>query len=94
MLTTIFPILPNLLDVAGDFVTLAFVEYIHASIAPRLVKLFSEEMPPEVREVHSMKPAISWVVPVISRVVSAVADTSPPAAYSYAAAMSSLGVKL
>ena len=78
---------------AGVLVTLALVEYIQAPISLGLVKLFSGEIPPEVGSVHSMKPAIGWVVPVRSRVVTAAAATAPPVDTSSAAATSSLGVE-
>ena len=77
---------------SGVLVALALVEYIQVPIAPSLVKLFSGEVLPEVGAVHSMKLAISWIVHVRSRVVTAMSATSLPAAYSSATATSSLGV--
>ena len=74
-------------------VSLALVEYIQAPISPSLVKLFSGETPREVGSFHSMKPAIDWVVPVISRVGTAAAATSLYVAYYSAATTPYLGVK-
>ena len=83
----------NLLDVAGVLVTLALVEYIHAPIAPSIVKFFSRETPSEVGTLHSRRPASDWVVPVRSIVVTSVASTSPPAAFFSTTATSSLEVE-
>ena len=93
LLPIIFPVLLNLVDVAGILITLALVEYIQAPIAPSHVKFFTREMPTEVRSVHSMKPATIWVVFVRDRVVTTADATAPPTASSFAAATASIGVE-
>ena len=81
------------MDVVSVLVTLALVEYIYVPITTILVKLFFGETPPESVSVHSMKPAIRWVMHVRSIVVIVVAITSPPAASSSAFATPSLRVE-
>ena len=83
----------NFLDVAGVLIHLVLVENIQAPIAPSPVKLFSGEKPPEVGSVHSMEPAMSWVVSVRSTLVTTMASTYPPTAFSSAAVTASLGVE-
>ena len=79
--------------VAGVLVTIALIECIQAPIDPSLVEISPGEMPLEVGAVHSIKPAIGWIMPVSSRVVTAAAATSFTAAYFSVAATSSLGVE-
>ena len=50
-------------------------------------------MPPEVGSVHSMEPAIIWVVLVRARVVTTADATAPPTASSSAAATAYIGVE-